>query len=129
MTTRDPGASEVFTQGLARSPRATAARASRPAATMTWGFDVFVQLVMAAITTSPSCIWWWGAAAGAVAALCTPRSRATWKDSLAVVSGTRSCGREGPASDGTTSPRSSVTSSEYTGSGALGSCQRPCALA
>ena len=64
MTTREPGASEVLTHGLERSPRSTAFLASRPAATMTWGFDVFVQLVMAAITTSPSCIWWWGAAAG-----------------------------------------------------------------
>ena len=75
MTTREPGASEVLTQGLALSPRSTAARASRPAATMTWGFDVFVQLVMAAITTSPSRSWWWGAAAGSVAAVCGVRSR------------------------------------------------------
>ena len=33
--------------------RATAFRATRPAATMTEGFDVLVQLVMAAITTEP----------------------------------------------------------------------------
>ena len=54
MTTRDPGASDVFTQGFGRSPRSTARAASRPAATITWGFEVFVQLVMAAITTWPS---------------------------------------------------------------------------
>ena len=35
------------------SPRSTAFRASRPAPTITDGFDVFVQLVIAAITTSP----------------------------------------------------------------------------
>ena len=51
MTTRDPGASEVFTHGLDRSPRATAFWASSPAASITCGFEVFVQLVMAAITT------------------------------------------------------------------------------
>src|ERR1700676_3759178 len=54
MTTRDPGASDVFTQGLERSPRATAFSASNPAASITCGFDVLVQLVMGAITTWPS---------------------------------------------------------------------------
>ena len=54
MTTREPGASEVFTQGLLVKPSALALRASRPAATSTAGFDVFVQLVMAAINTAPS---------------------------------------------------------------------------
>src|SRR5580704_6829146 len=54
MTTRDPGASDVFTQGLERSPRATAFWASSPAASITCGLDVFVQLVIAAITTWPS---------------------------------------------------------------------------
>ena len=53
MTTCEPGASEVFTHGLAVSPRARALRASRPAAISTLGFEVLVQLVMAAITTSP----------------------------------------------------------------------------
>ena len=54
MTTRDPGARDVFTQGLDRRPRATAFWASSPAASMTWGFEVLVQLVMAAMTTWPS---------------------------------------------------------------------------
>src|SRR4029079_5951095 len=49
----DPGAQLVLTHGLVASPRATALRASRPAPSMTDGFDVFVQLVMAAITTDP----------------------------------------------------------------------------
>ena len=53
-TTRDPGASDVFTQGRGRSPRCTARRATSPAATMPAGFDVFVQLVIAAMTMSPS---------------------------------------------------------------------------
>src|ERR671910_1740952 len=53
MTTFEPGASEVFTHGLARSPRATALRASRPAPIITDGFDVFVHDVIAAITTWP----------------------------------------------------------------------------
>ncbi len=37
------------------SPRSTAFLATRPAPIMTDGFDVLVQLVMAAITTAPSC--------------------------------------------------------------------------
>ena len=53
MTARDPGASEVLTHGCVRSPRATAFRASRPAATMTVGLLVFVQDVMAAMITDP----------------------------------------------------------------------------
>ena len=53
MTTFEPGASEVLTHGLERSPRATALRASTPAPTITEGLEVLVQLVIAAITTSP----------------------------------------------------------------------------
>ena len=53
MTTFEPGASDVLTHGLLVSPRATALRASSPAASMTDGFEVFVQLVIAAITTWP----------------------------------------------------------------------------
>src|SRR5215831_10543375 len=53
MTTLDPGARLVFTQGLAFNPRSTAFFASKPAASMTDGFDVLVQLVMAAMTTEP----------------------------------------------------------------------------
>ena len=53
MTARDPGASEVFTVGPTRSPRATALRARRPAPTMTVGFDVLVHEVMAAMATDP----------------------------------------------------------------------------
>ena len=48
-----PGARDVFTQGFASRPASTAFRASRPAASITLGFEVFVQLVIAAITTLP----------------------------------------------------------------------------
>src|SRR5436189_3879508 len=53
VTTFEPGARLVFTHGCRLRPRWTAFRASRPAPIMTLGFDVFVQLVMAAITTAP----------------------------------------------------------------------------
>ncbi len=53
VTTFDPGARLVFTQGLLLSPRSTAFFASRPAPIITLGFDVFVQLVIAAMTTAP----------------------------------------------------------------------------
>src|SRR6478752_10238726 len=52
-TTCEPGASEVLTQGFTVRPLATALRASRPAAISTEGFEVLVQEVIAAITTSP----------------------------------------------------------------------------
>src|SRR5215468_7664908 len=53
VTTFDPGARLVFTHGLTPSPRAAAFRARIPAPSITDGFDVFVQLVIAAITTEP----------------------------------------------------------------------------
>src|SRR3954453_5054944 len=49
----EPGARLVFTHGLTLSPRVTALRASNPAPIITLGFDVFVQLVIAATTTEP----------------------------------------------------------------------------
>src|ERR1700755_1447765 len=52
-TTWLPGASEVFTHGLAFSPLAAALRASRPAPISTLGLEVLVQEGIAAITTSP----------------------------------------------------------------------------
>src|SRR4051794_17060922 len=52
-TTWLPGASDVFTQGLAVRPLAAAFLASRPAPIKTLGLEVFVQEVIAAITTSP----------------------------------------------------------------------------
>src|ERR1700687_751232 len=52
-TTCEPGASEVLTHGLTVKPLAAALRARSPAPTITLGFDVLVQEVIAAITTSP----------------------------------------------------------------------------
>ena len=53
MTALEPGASDVLTVGATVRPRATAFRASSPAPTITVGFEVFVQDVMAAMTTEP----------------------------------------------------------------------------
>ena len=52
-TTWLPGASEVFTHGFCLRPRRLALRASRPAPISTLGFEVLVQEVIAAMTTSP----------------------------------------------------------------------------
>jgi hypothetical protein len=54
VTTWDPGARLVFTQGWTVSPRSTAFLARRPAPTMTEGLEVLVQDVMAATTMLPS---------------------------------------------------------------------------
>src|SRR6266516_1543934 len=53
VTTFDPGAKLDLTQGLRRMPSSTAFFARRPAPIITWGFDVFVQEVIAAMTTEP----------------------------------------------------------------------------
>ncbi len=68
MTTFDPGARLVFTHGLRVSPFSTAFFATSPAPIITLGFDVFVQLVIAAITTDPCSMAACGGAATAVAA-------------------------------------------------------------
>src|SRR5688500_3642706 len=54
VTTRLPGASDVFTHGFRFRPRLRAFRATRPAPIITDGLLVLVQLVIAAITTAPS---------------------------------------------------------------------------
>src|SRR5688572_19155163 len=53
VTTLEPGARLLFTHGLRLNPLSTAFLARRPAPIITLGFDVFVQLVMAAMTTAP----------------------------------------------------------------------------
>src|SRR3954463_15318956 len=53
VTTFEPGARLVLTQGWLSRPRSTAFFATSPAASITDGFEVFVQLVIAAITTRP----------------------------------------------------------------------------
>src|SRR5207253_10664310 len=54
------------THGLRSSPFSTAFFATRPAPIITLGLDVFVQLVMAAMTTEPCSIAACGGAATAV---------------------------------------------------------------
>ena len=49
----EPGAKDVFTQGLALSPLATAFLASNPAAIITDGLEVLVHEVIDAILTCP----------------------------------------------------------------------------
>src|SRR4029077_9700050 len=51
--TFEPGAREDLTQGRRSSPRSTAFCARSPAAIITEGLEVFVQDVIAAITTEP----------------------------------------------------------------------------
>src|SRR5260370_25684887 len=53
VTTFDPGARLVLTHGRLDKPPSTAFFASRPAPIITLGFDVLVQLGIAAITTAP----------------------------------------------------------------------------
>ena len=53
MTTFEPGASVVFTQGFEVSPFSTAFLARSAAPIMTEGLEVFVQEVIEAMTTSP----------------------------------------------------------------------------
>src|SRR3954470_19178090 len=53
VTTFDPGARLVFTHGFRVRPRSNAFFATRPAPIITLGFDVLVQLVIAAIKTAP----------------------------------------------------------------------------
>ena len=114
MTTREPGARLVLTMGDTRSPRSTARLASNPAATITEGLEVLVQLVMAAITTQPFSSLAAGLAATAVAVrplIGPPSSRRRETDSglglgplpnafvklsQTFGSGARSCGRFGP---------------------------------
>ena len=163
MTTRDPGASEVFTHGLDSSPASTARLARRPAAIITVGFEVFVQLVMAAMTTEPcriSALFSFTGCAfsgstgrdvsisgSSFVPPCAPpssinrptsvgsgsgsiRSRnASMNDSHTPVSGTRSCGRLGPAIDGSTLDRSRSRTSLNTGSGSASVRNSPCSFA
>src|SRR5262245_43173116 len=74
VTTFDPGARLVFTHGCRVKPRSTAFLASRPAPIMTLGLDVFVQLVIAAITTAPSSIRCCAGATAGGSATATPPS-------------------------------------------------------
>src|SRR5688572_32871196 len=134
VTTSDPGARLVFTHGFTLRPRLTALRARRPAPIMTLGFEVFVQLVIAATTTepcaSPSMPGTVPSSAATAAAervdagaVSSPALSATalglrsenisssacWNLYLACRSDTRSWGRFGPARLGSTVDRLSST--------------------
>src|SRR5664279_2460039 len=107
-TTCEPGASDVFTQGLAVSPLAAALRASRPAPIITLGFDVLVQEVIAAMTTSPlprSCL---RSSTDTRFLSSLPLlysfSIDLGKPALTSLRAMRSCGRFGPESEGSTDP-------------------------
>src|SRR5690554_1785065 len=97
VTTLEPGANEVLTQGLRVKPSSTAFLATKPAASITLGLEVLVQLVIAAITTSPLL----SSNLSLLAMFtCWPLEMsllAPFKmdsiDALMPVSGTRSCGR------------------------------------
>ncbi len=157
VTTREPGARLVLTHGLTSSPASTAFFARSPAASITDGFDVFVQLVIAAITTEP-----WptdspssrtgGASGSIVPSVSTatseeppssthrptsvgfgsgsrPSRNAATNEPQTPCRGTRSCGRFGPATEGTIADRSSSRTSLKTGSGSPSARKRPCSFA
>src|SRR5215510_12451882 len=158
-TTCDPGASEVLTQGFTSRPLATALRARSPAPIITLGFEVLVQDVIAAISTSPWPRSWLRPStgnrcdppalakflsSGAVAidgcnsktslpppspALLNSFVIALAKPDLTSLSAIRSCGRLGPASDGSTEDSSSLSTSVKIGSGVDLVRYMPCALA
>jgi hypothetical protein len=150
VTTWEPGARLVFTQGLFVRPRAAAFFANRPAAIKTDGFEVLVQLVIAAITTSPcvscSALWpiltlvaslpgaplvpaMYASASGAGSSLPIIPTSDLRKLRFDCVSTTRSCGRAGPASEGTTVARSSESVSVKRGVGESFVRNSPWALA
>src|SRR3954451_19061336 len=132
-TTWLPGASEVFTHGFALRPFAAALRASRPAPISTLGFEVLVQEVIAAITTSPwpmpnllpSTAKRFPGSSAFLYSLASASEKPSATDGSAI----RPSGRFGPAIEGTTSPRSSVSVSVNTGSGDLAVRNSPCAFA
>src|SRR5580692_6147640 len=105
-TTCEPGASDVFTHGFTVSPLATALRANSPAATITLGLEVLVHDVIAAITTSPLpsvCLRpSTGTRLSNSAALLNSLSIDQAKPFLTSLRAMRSCGRFGPASEGST---------------------------
>ena len=131
MTTFEPGAKLVFTYPGTWSPSCTALRARRPAAIITAGFDVFVQLVIAAMTTAPSRRLSRSvptvtstSRSGAVAA--SDAADASRHEPFARARGIRSCGLFGPARDVSTLARSRSSTVEYSGCGASALRNSPC---
>src|ERR1051326_2754967 len=110
---RDPGAKLVLTHGLTVRPRSTAFLARMPAAIMTDGFEVFVQLVIAAITTAPCarsyCVPLLETVTGLLPAFACLSSKLASDCRNTVFDGpsvTRSCGRRRPARLGSPVERS-----------------------
>src|SRR5688572_13727058 len=122
VTTRDPGAKLVFTQGLRVSPFSPAFFASSPAPTITDGLEVLVQLVIAEITTEP-CLRSNLSPFNCTATVLVASfdfindGKASAKAFLLSVSAMRSCGRRGPEMLGTTLARSNSNVSLNIGSG------------
>src|SRR2546423_14352743 len=85
----------VFPRGLGCSPASTAFLASRPAATITDGLDVLVQLVIEAMTTEPLSR---ADVTGGAPPRRSPKTSAN--DAHTRGSGWRAWGRRGPARAG-----------------------------
>ena len=135
-----------MTYGFTVRPSSTAFFASSPAATITDGFEVFVQLVIAAITTQPSSSFASCLACTATVARPSTGPPSAVRREMASGSGlgpglktvvkllhtsgkaTRSCGRFGPATLDSTFVRSSSRSSVNFGVGAPSTRNRPCSL-
>ncbi len=127
-----------MTYGGTVRPFATAFWATSPAATITLGFDVLVQLVMAAMATEPWRIVASVPATGAEASRrsapspkpCGPTGAVRLSRKVACTSDSvmRSCGRFGPAIDGCTLARSSSMMDSKVGSGVSSVRKRPCAF-
>src|SRR3954462_3574896 len=83
VTTFDPGARLVFTHGFRVSPRSNAFFATRPAPIITLGLEVFVQLVIAAMTTEPCSSAAVATGASATAADAPPVVADAWDDPAA----------------------------------------------
>src|SRR5690554_1995629 len=98
--TLEPGANEVFTQGLRTKPNSLAFLATKPAATTLLGLEVLVQEVIAANNTAPSGIRPWDSCSNASA-----KPPLMPSDARSVVD-TRACGVEGPAMVRTTDDKS-----------------------
>src|SRR5579863_3500272 len=105
-TTREPGENDVLTQGFARSPFATALRATSPAAIIWYGFAVLVQDAMDAMTMSPCRNGRTAVTGGVLASPAPCAANALRKRCGASFNSTRLSGRDGPASDGSTALRS-----------------------
>src|SRR5690554_7380824 len=102
VTVLEPGASEVFTQGLRVKPSLLALRAIRPAATILRGLLVLVQLVIAAKIQAPSGI--------------NPSSFSTTPEIPRAANsdeGNNACGFEGPARLRVTLVMSKVSTRSY----------------